>query len=165
MTATEVHVRVNMIRQLLGPIYGRLQAEYLAPLVERCFCLAYRAGLFGEAPQSLGGGSIRVKYNNPLARAQKMDDVGAIERLNASALQIVQVAPTALDVIDFDAQVRSLAESLGVPLSTLRPREAVEALREQRAQAQQQQQQAAEQAQMRAQATDAAMQSAVKKAA
>jgi hypothetical protein len=43
MTATEVHVRVNLIRQLLGPIYARLQAEYLQPLIERCFGLAYRA--------------------------------------------------------------------------------------------------------------------------
>jgi hypothetical protein len=84
MTATEVHVRVGLIRQLLGPIYGRLQAEYLAPLAERCFGLAYRAGIFGEAPQSLGGRNLKVKYNNPLARAQKMEDVAAIERLNGN---------------------------------------------------------------------------------
>ena len=48
MTATEVHVRVGMIRQLLGPVYGRLQSEYLQPFVERCFGLAFRAGILGN---------------------------------------------------------------------------------------------------------------------
>ena len=53
MTATEVHVRVALIRQLLGPVYGRFQAEYLQPLVERCFGIAFRAGVFPPAPESL----------------------------------------------------------------------------------------------------------------
>lgn len=164
MTATEVHVRVNMIRQLLGPIYGRLQAEYLAPLVERCFGLAYRAGLFGMAPESLGGASLRVKYNNPLARAQKMDDVGAIERLNANVVQLAEIVPDALDNIDFDEQTRMLAEALGVPLASMRPRGAVVALREQRSKAQQQQAQQAQQQEMRTQVTDAALTRAAKAA-
>lgn len=34
MTATEVHVRVELIRQLLGPVYGRLQSEFMQPLSE-----------------------------------------------------------------------------------------------------------------------------------
>ncbi|KAK6697490.1 hypothetical protein SNK04_014062 [Fusarium graminearum] len=61
MTATEVHVRVEMIRQLLGPIYGRLQAEYLRPLIERCFGIAYRAGILGEPPESLAGRDYSVR--------------------------------------------------------------------------------------------------------
>jgi hypothetical protein len=51
MTATEVHVRVALIRQLLGPVYGRFQAEYLQPLVERCFGIAFRAGVFLPPPR------------------------------------------------------------------------------------------------------------------
>lgn len=149
MTATEVHVRVNMIRQLLGPIYGRLQAEYLAPLVERCFGLAYRAGLFGEAPPSLGGQSFAVKYNNPLSRAQKMDDVGAIERLNANLAGIAEIAPAAFDNIDFDEQTRVLVESLGVPLRVMRPAEEVQAMRDARQEREAAQAQAAEDSQMR----------------
>ena len=79
MTATEVHVRVELIRQLLGPVYGRLQAEYLTPLVERCFGLCYRAGILGNAPPSLAGKSYSVKYVSPLARAQRLDEVQSIE--------------------------------------------------------------------------------------
>jgi hypothetical protein len=69
MTATEVHVRVQLIRQLLGPIYGRLQAEYLQPLVNGCFDSAYRAGVLGQAPESLQNRVFSVKYLGPLARA------------------------------------------------------------------------------------------------
>jgi hypothetical protein len=168
MTATEVHVRVNMIRQLLGPIYGRLQAEYLAPLVERCFGLAYRAGLFGEAPQSLGGASLRVKYNNPLARAQKMDDVGAIERLNQSISGLAglgEISPEAvesLDIVNFDGNMRSLIEGLGVPQTGVNSKDQVAEIRANRAKARQAQQQAAEQQDMRSQVTNAAVQRAAK---
>jgi hypothetical protein len=155
MTATEVHVRVNMIRQLLGPIYGRLQAEYLAPLVERCFGLAYRAGIFGEAPQSLGGQNFRVKYNNPLARAQKMDDVGAIERLNANLAGLAEIAPSAYDNIDFDEQTRILVESIGAPLRMMRTAEDVAAMRQERQEREAAQAQQAEEAQTRMVANEA----------
>lgn len=170
MTATEVHVRVGMIRQLLGPIYGRLQAEYLAPLVERCFGLMYRAGVFGMAPASLGGQNLKVKYNNPLARAQKMEDVVAIERLNSSLgalAQLGQLAPAAaasLDVVNFDENIRTLVEGLGVPLKNVNTTDQVQALRDARAQQQQQAQQAAKQDQMQTMAADAAMQKSIKAA-
>jgi hypothetical protein len=164
MTATEVHVRVGMIRQLLGPIYGRLQAEWLAPMVERCFGLMFRAGVFGPAPDSLGGQNFRVRYNNPLARAQKADDVGAIERLNQTALALSQIKPDALDNIDFDQQIRSLGESLGVPLSNIRTPEQLQAYRDARAQEQQDQRQQAQAQQLDTMAADAQMQRSVKAA-
>jgi hypothetical protein len=164
MTATEVHVRVNMIRQLLGPIYGRLQAEYLAPMVERCFGLMFRAGLFGQAPESLGGQTLKVKYNNPLARAQKMEDVGAIERLNQNLAVTAQMRPEVNDLIDWDEQTRMLAEALGVPLKALRPADQVQAVREQRAQQQAEAQQAAQAQQLQTMAADAAMQRSIKAA-
>lgn len=158
MTATEVHVRVNMLRQLLGPIYGRLQAEWLAPLIERVFGLLYRAGVLGEAPAELGGKGFRVRYNNPLSRAQRMDDVGAIERLNANVGQVAAAGkPEVFDLIDFDEQTRALAEALGVPAKLMRDADAVIALRDERAKQQQQAQQQAQQQQIQTMAADAAL--------
>lgn len=149
MTATEVHVRVNLIRQLLGPIYGRLQAEYLQPLIDRCFGIGYRAGAFGPAPDSIAGREFSVRYISPLARAQKLEDVTAIERLHMNIAQIAQAKPEVLDLIDEDATVRVLSDALGVPTKVVRKTSDVEQLRQQRAQAQQaaQQQQAAMQMQ------------------
>ena len=157
MTATEVHVRVSMIRQLLGPIYGRLQAEYLQPLIERCFALAYRAGLFGQAPDSLAGRGFAVKFIGPLARSQKMEDVGAIERLNGNLLTLVEAKPDILDVVDFDEQARTLAESLGVPLRMIRNMDQVAALRDARAKQQAEAQQQAQQQEMQTMAAGAAL--------
>jgi hypothetical protein len=170
MTATEVHVRVAMIRQLLGPIYGRLQAEYLAPLVERCFGIMMRAGVFGQAPQSLGGQNFQVKYNNPLARAQRMEDVNAIERLNGNLQGLAalgEVAPAAaasLDVIDFDANVRTLVDGLGVPLKNTRNLKQLAQYRAERAKQQAEAQQAAQGQEMQTLAAETMSQRAVKAA-
>lgn len=148
MTATEVHVRVGLIRQLLGPIYGRLQAEYLQPLIERVFGLAYRAGVLGPAPESLANREFVVTYISPLARAQKLEDVTAIERMNANVAQIAQVAPDVLDLIDTDEQVQVLADALGVPSRVLRNAQDVARLREAKQQAAQQAREQVQQQQM-----------------
>lgn len=139
MTATEVHVRVALIRQLLGPVYGRFQAEYLQPLVERCFGLAYRAGVFPPAPESLQNAHFNVRYISPLARAQQLENVTAIERLGANVATLAQVAPEVTDLIDADEATRVIADALGVPAKVIRSSDAVEQLRQQRQQAQQQQ--------------------------
>ncbi|MFH6848237.1 portal protein [Escherichia coli] len=139
MTATEVHVRVALIRQLLGPVYGRFQAEYLQPLVERCFGLAYRAGAFPPAPESLQNANFNVRYISPLARAQQLENVTAIERLGANVAILAQVAPEVTDLIDADEATRVIADALGVPAKVVRTSDAVEQLRQQRQQAKQQQ--------------------------
>lgn len=146
MTATEVHVRVGLIRQLLGPVFGRMQAEFLQPLVERCFGLMYRAGALGPAPQSLGGRAFHVKYISPMARSQKLEDVTAIERYatNIGAL-MAQGFEEARDLIDIDEAGRAVGEGLGVPQRIIRDRTKVQAIRDARKQdAQDQQQQAAQ---------------------
>lgn len=160
MTATEVHVRVNLIRQLLGPIYGRLQAEYLQPMIERCFGLAYRAGVFSPPPDSMAGREFSIRYISPLARAQKLEDVTAIERLHVNVANIAQVKPEVLDLIDEDAAVRVLSDALGVPKKVVRKSADVEQLRQDRAQ----QQQAAQQQAQMAQVQQVAGEEMVKKA-
>ncbi|HEY1139954.1 MAG TPA: portal protein [Lysobacter sp.] len=150
MTATEVHVRVNLIRQLLGPVYGRLQAEWLQPLVERCFGLAFRAGVFAPPPQSLQGRDFMVTYVSPMARAQKLEDVSAMDRyeinLQNAAAALVNIDPQrairVLDNYDFDVAMRKKSELLGVPqecVPTSKIIAKVRALREQAEQAAQQQ--------------------------
>lgn len=146
MTATEVHVRVALIRQLLGPVFGRLQAEFLQPLVERCFGLAYRAGILGAAPQSLAGRSFHVKYTSPLARSQKLEDVTAIERYGLFVSQQVQAGfAQAADLYDPDEASRRVADGLGVPKSIVPDTKKVQAIRDGRKADQQQQQQAMQQ--------------------
>lgn len=143
MTATEVRVRVDMIRQLLGPIYGRLQAEYLKPLVERCFGLAFRAGVFQPPPQSLQGRAFSVRYVSPMARAQKMDDVNAIQQVYAMAAGLAPLYPEIMDQFNIPESIKLVVQGLGAPHAMRRTPEEVQAIQQQRAQAQQAQSQQA----------------------
>lgn len=152
-TATEITVRVELIRQQLGPVYGRMQSEFLKWLVTRCFGIAYRAGVFGMAPRELQGLPFAVKYNTPIARAQKAVDVAAMDRYEASlGLQMQGGMTDAVDLYDWDESRRTRAELLGVPTKLIPTEDDVTAKREQRAQ----QQKDAQQAQMLAGAVQAA---------
>lgn len=142
MTATEVHVRVGLLRQLLGPVYGRLQSEYLQPLIERCFGLAFRAGVLGQPPRSLAGRDFHVRYISPLARAQRLEDVAAMDRLETGLLQKAQIKPELLDIYDFEEADSLRAQFLGVPGKVMRDDKAIAAMRDERAKQQAQQQQA-----------------------
>lgn len=136
-TATEFHMRLDLIRRLLGPIFGRFQAEYLQPLIERCFGLALRAGWLGQPPDSLQGKSFTVRYVSPMARAQRMEEVSAIERFNTNIGAIAQVKPEVLDIINVDEQARLLADALGVPAKTLYDKDQVSEARQRQAEQQQ----------------------------
>lgn len=148
MTATEVHVRVGMIRQLLGPNYGRMQSEYLQALIERCFGLALRAGALGQPPRSLANRSYHVRYLSPLARAQKMEDVSAMDRIEADMIAKAEARPEVMDLYDWDEAERLKAQHLGVPGKLMLPADEVEAARKQKAEAQQQVADANRQAEM-----------------
>lgn len=128
-TATEIHVRVDLIRQLLGPVYGRLLSEWARPMVDRCFGLAYRAGALGQAPQELQNRQIQMRSASPLARAQRLTDVTAMDRYEGALGAQSQVWPGALDLYDIDAADRERAKLLGVPAKLIRDSKALAAFR------------------------------------
>lgn len=141
-TAAEIYARVDMIRQQLGPLYGRAQAELLVPILDRAFSLAYRAEVLGEAPEDLQGRNLSFKFISPLARAQKLEEVASIERLMGSMGGLAQLSPEAfqeaMDNINTDAVPQVLAAGLGAPTAIMRTTDEVQAYRERKAQAQQQ---------------------------
>jgi hypothetical protein len=141
MTATEVHVRVNLIRQLLGPVYGRLQVEWLQTLIERCFGLAFRAGVLGRPPESLWARDFHVRYISPLARAQRLEDVTAMDRIEQGLMLKAQMKPEILDVYDWDGAEELRSQFLGVPGKLMRTDKELAAIRKERADAQAQAQQ------------------------
>lgn len=172
MTATEVHVRVALIRQLLGPLYGRFQSEDLAPTIDRVFGMMYRRGrpelggvpgqvLIDDGPDTLAGVKFSNRYLSPLARAQKLEDVTAIERVTALAGNMAQLGkPETLDLIDGDESLRLAADALGAPAKMLRDEKAVIVFRKQRRGQQAQEQQQAQQQQLQTMAVDATLQRA-----
>lgn len=136
MTATEVHIRTQLIRQLLGPMFGRLQSEFLQPLIKRCFGIALRAGAIPVPPDEMGGRNANITYISPLARAQKLEDVGAMDRLESNLLSIAKEGmPAVLDIYDLDKALYRKSELLGVPQDLLRTDKEVKKIREDRIQA------------------------------
>ena len=150
-TATEIHVRTQMIRQLLGPIYGRMQAEWYAPMIKRCFGLALRApGVLSPPPQSLANRTFNVKFESPNAKAQKIEEVNAVETTLGAVGEIAAAKqdPAVWDTIDVDAAIDIIRDGRGAPARIARSKEDIAAIREDRAKAQQEAQQQAQQAAM-----------------
>lgn len=147
MTATEVQVRYELMQRLLGPTLGRFQSEFLNPLIERVFGIMLRANAFLPAPEMLEGQSVDVEYVGPLARSQKMEEAVAVERLYQLAMQVAQVDPSIMDIINHDEAIRTRAALLGVPKSILKSVVEVDQMRQDRAMQEQMQQEIAMQQQ------------------
>lgn len=132
MTATEWLGRVALLRQLLGPRFGRLQSEWLQPLIARCYGIALRAGVIGAPPQELRTRSAAVKFISPLARAQQLEEVAAMDRFEADLGATAAIKPEALDLYKWDEAKRHKASLLGVPLKFLNDEDELKEMREAR---------------------------------
>lgn len=163
-TAYEFQARIQQIRQVLGPVFGRMQPEWYVKMVVRCFGLAYRAGILGQPPQSLANRSFRVVFTSPMAKSQKMEEVGALEGSLASIGQIATAKqdPSVWDTVDTDEAVRLINEGRGSPAKIMRSPEDIAAIREGRAKAAQEAQQQAQQAELAQKTVPIAMQQAGK---
>jgi hypothetical protein len=149
MTAYEVSQKVNILQKVLGPVYGRWQSEFGVPFIRRHFNLMLRRGAFSTPPDILleMGGKIKVQFESPLAKAQRMEEVRSIIDY------LTYIAPVAesqfkytgkadvLDPLDFDKVAELLGHVMGVPAKVTRGEREIATLRQSRA-AQEQQQQA-----------------------
>lgn len=118
MTATEVQTRYELMQRLLGPTLGRLQSDYLDPLVQRTFNILYRAGQFDELPTAItdrSNGELDIIYTGPLVRAQRADIAQGVSRWVASLAELGEVAPEVLDVPNWDEISKELGSLEGVP--------------------------------------------------
>ena len=144
MTATEVQVRYELMQRLLGATLGRLQAEFLNPLVERCFYSMFRAGVLPPLPEVVQqeGGDLNIEYVGALARSQRIDEVTSIQRLLDSVMALAQIDPEVADTIDVDKAAKKISDRLGVPADVMRGEDEKRQLRQARQQQQAQTQQA-----------------------
>jgi len=144
MTATQVLELSSQVQRLLAPVLGRQQTELLEPVVERVFAIEARAGRLLPPPPEIAGESLKVDYSSPVARAQKSSDAKAIVDFFTIGANFSQVDQSVLDVLDSDAGIRSIGESLGVPPTTIRTRDEVARLRAAQAERLQQREQLAQ---------------------
>jgi hypothetical protein len=145
MTAYEVQVRYELMQRVLGPTLGRLQVEYLNPLINRIFWIRFRASAKNSPYRQLdawckkNGVALDVEYEGPLAKAQRLAESTAMQRFWQIVLPLTEAKPEILDNVDFDYMIREHADSVGTPAKMLRSPEGVQQVRDARQQAQAQQ--------------------------
>jgi len=146
MTAYEAMQRVAEKIPGFSPTFYRLVPEVLNPLLERCFAIAFRAGVLGQPPDE----AFAVGPDN-VARLQvpEFQLTGklalAIDAMRNNALfdffnlwlPVAGVAPGVMDNIDFDRSIRESADAFGIPATWMKDVDERDAGRQAQAQAQQ----------------------------
>lgn len=139
MTATEVMQRTEEKMRLLGPMLGRMQSEFLRPLIDRLFEIMMSKGMFLTPPEELKGKKIEVSYTSPIAKAQALTEARALQSSMALIAPLGQVNPNIYDNWDFDEIARGVGRIYGVPQKFFNDKKIRDELRKTRADAQQQQ--------------------------
>ena len=135
----------------LGPALERMNDEGLGPIIERIFGMMvtrskpmWEGKLDGEPlipppPKQLMSTDLKVEYISILAQAQKAIGVSSLDRLIAftGALATQKQDPSVWDKVDTDQSIDEYASMLGTSPLVVRSDEDVEALRQQRAEANQ----------------------------
>lgn len=144
MTATEVIQRKEEFIRTIGPVFGRLEADYLSPLVERVFGIMLRAGAFNPIPPLLAGQAARFEFRSPVERVRKQVDAAAALKSVEEIGLVAQATGDAavLDFVDPDKVAKLIEDANGADI--LRSDEDVAAIREERMIAQTSAQQAAD---------------------
>lgn len=140
MTATEVLARREEFLRVIGPVFGRLEADYIGRIPERVFWLMFRAGAFPPPPRELSDAqaNIEFEYRSPVTQARKQRDAAGIQQWLGLTGPFIELDPTLIDNFDLDSVVRESAEAFGFRPQWLRDPRQVQAIRQGRIEQQQQ---------------------------
>ena len=139
MTATEAMLRAQEKGQLLAPTMGRLQSDILGPMIHREIDILSRGGALPPMPPQLkaAGGVYEVEYQSPFTRLQRSEEGVGIMRTIEAAASIAQYDSSAMQIFDAEEILRQLASINGAPLSIVRTKEVLAAMKQQQMQQQQ----------------------------
>ncbi|WFS62689.1 portal protein [Pseudodesulfovibrio thermohalotolerans] len=137
VTATEAVIRQAEKMRVLGPVLGRLQTEFLSPLIRRVFRVMLRAGALPPFPEGLSPNDLEVRYTSPVTRAQKQYEAQGLSQVMEYLAPLVggQDAFGIMDNFDTDRVARHVAELFNTPSDYLKSEERVTEGRAQKGQA------------------------------
>jgi len=150
MTATEVIQRKEEFIREIGPVFGRLESDYVAPTVERSFNILLRANALPPIPEVLQGRNIRFEYDSPVKRVRQQIEAAAAQMWVREHIEIATATgrPDILDRVNFDKYSELTQEYAKIPHELANDEETVQAIRQQRDKAEEAARQAAAQEQM-----------------
>lgn len=134
MTATEIIQRKEEMIREIGPVFGRLETDYTAPMVERAFMIMLRANAFLPIPESLAGRKIKFRYESPVKKIRRMVEAAAAQAWVSGLAEVEKVRPGTLDVVDFEEYARLTADASSVPSKIVVGRDKLREIRAQKEQ-------------------------------
>jgi hypothetical protein len=121
----------------MGPILGRVQSEFLGPVLDRIFGILFRQGKFGEPPESLPA-SFEFKYTSQVTQSQRQTEANGFLRAVEVMAPLLNINPQLLtDNIDANKTLRDTLEMFGVSADKFNPEKEVDVVQQQRQQIQQ----------------------------
>ena len=142
MTATEVSERREEKLTILGPMLLRMKDEIHEPLIKMDYAILAANGKLPPLPERLQNLPIKMEFVSMMAQAQKSSDITQMDRLLSVIQPMAQIDPTVLDGINFPKFLSVYSAKMGVPAEVMRTEDEVNAIAQQRQQAQQAQAQA-----------------------
>jgi hypothetical protein len=140
-TTVEVMQRREEQMRFLGPLSGRLNTEFLSPLVDRVFGIMSRRNRFLPPPAVIQGKKLSVKYSSAIARVQRMTEANSTFQFLANIAPLAQINPAVLQNIDTDAAFRGIAPQFSFPQRYIRDQDVVDNMRAEAAKVQEEQMQ------------------------
>ncbi|MBK9446191.1 MAG: hypothetical protein IPO00_08885 [Betaproteobacteria bacterium] len=132
MTATEVQARKDQMNRGIGSPAARLGTDVLSPIAMITLDHLARAKRTPPVPMlaKQRKGELKLRMRGPIARAQLMDEVVAIEREAAFVSNLLQLGFTnARHYFDLGAAIQEHSKRLGVPARVIKsPVEAQKAI-------------------------------------
>lgn len=133
MSATEVLERAKEKGMILAPTAGRLEAEFLGPLIDRELDVLDSLGKLPAPPPVMveAGGEYHVEYDNPMARMVRAENAAGFMRSLDTAISIFSATgdPSPLDWFDFDTAMPAIQDINGAPVEWTNSLEAVQQIR------------------------------------
>jgi len=142
-TATEVSGIQGEQAAMMSAFFGRIQTEFLEPVLEDLFALELFSGRLPPIPPILKGKEIKIDMISPLAMMQKRYlALESTRQALGEILALAQARPEILDNLDLDAYVRNIADSYNMDKRVVLDELQVQKIREARLQMMQAQQEA-----------------------
>lgn len=137
MTATEVRRRIQEHIRAAAPISKPIQKDYNDPLCDVAFQIMSDGGAFQNetVPESLADREVQFKFRSPLDELAEQNEADIyIDVRDRILFPAAQIDPSIMEIADLAEATRDAMRASGWKAKWLKPREALEAAREQQAQ-------------------------------
>jgi hypothetical protein len=137
-TATATMERAKEKAQLIAPLIGRLQSEFLGSIIESEMDIMADYGALPEMPPELieAQGEYQITYKSDIMRALQSGELQAYRQWMADVAPMAQINPGILETVDHEGMAREAAERHGIPTKFIRTDEQLRVIRERNAAAQ-----------------------------